>query len=226
MFPRALAVCAIGLWALPALFAQNEVPRKASEYPAHASWSGFEIGAENMFHSIPAEGGTIFARDYLVIEIAIYPSKRPVDIAAGNFTLRINGGQVLLPPESPGFVAASVRYPDWEQRAVTTASAGLDDKNVTLGAPPPVARFPGDPTAGAPRMPRQEPPDDIESVGQPKEHRSLEQLVALAALPEGEARLPRKGCLYFAFKGKLKRIHTLDLLYDDSLGNTATLKLQ
>ncbi len=220
---RVFAVCAI---AVPVLFAQYEVSRKASEYPAHASWPHFEIGAENMFHSIPAESGTIFARDYLVIEVAIYPGKQPVDIATGNFALRVNGSKVPVMPESAGFVASSVRYPDWEQRAITTASAGAGDGNVTLGAPPAVARFPGDPTVSAPRMPRQEPPDDVESVGAPKEHWSLEQLITRAALPEGETRMPRKGCLYFAYKGKLKRIHSLELLYDDNHGDAATLKLE
>src|SRR5438309_2338488 len=66
-------------------WAQYEVPRKANEYPAHASWPEFEIGAEYLVHSIPTDNGSLFARDYLVVEVAIYPGKQPVMISDAHF---------------------------------------------------------------------------------------------------------------------------------------------
>jgi hypothetical protein len=215
----------IVLFAAALASAQDDATRKASDFPAHASWPQFDIGAEYLVHSIPTEVGSIFARDYLVVEVAIYPRKQPVAISSAAFTLRVNGQRTVLYPESPGFVAASLKYPDWEQRPTLVGSVGVGDGSVIVGAPVPVGRFPGDPT-GNPRvnLPRKQP-DDTEAEGHPKQKVSVEDLVTRAALPEGEARVPTKGSLYFAFTGKLKSIHSLELLYEDTHGNKGSLKV-
>ena len=203
--------------------AQDDASRKANDYPAHASWPQFDIGAEYLIHSIPTEVGAIFARDYLVVEVAIYPGKHPVMISSAAFTLRVNGQRTVLYPESPGFVAASLKYPDWEPRPTLVGSVGVGDGSVIVGAPTPVGRFPGDPT-GNPRvqLPRKQP--DTGAEGHPKKA-SIEELVTRAALPDGEARIPAKGSVYFAFTGKLKSIHSLELLYDDTRGNKGSLSV-
>jgi hypothetical protein len=139
---------------------QYEVPRKANEYPAHASWARFAIGAEYLIHSIPTDNGSIFARDYLVVEVAIYPGKEPVNILDAHFTLCVNGKKSVLSTESPGFVAASLKYPEWEQRPTAVGSVGIGDGSVILGGPSATPRFPGDPTARAPvGLPRRDPDD-------------------------------------------------------------------
>jgi hypothetical protein len=56
--------------------------------PAHASWPRFEIGAEYLVHSIPTEKGALYARDYLVVEIAIFPGKQVVAITSNSFTAK------------------------------------------------------------------------------------------------------------------------------------------
>jgi len=205
--------------------AQYEVPRKASEYPAHASWQRFEIGAEYLVHSIPADNGSLFARDYLVVEVAIYPGKQPVIILDAHFTLRMNGKKSVLNAESPSFVAASIKYPDWEQRPELIGTAGVGNGSVMVGAPAPTPRFPGDTTGSRPiGLPRKEP-DNTDAAGQPRPYVSVDELIARAALPEGEARTPRRGALFFAFQGKLKSIRTLELLYDDTHGNRGSLSV-
>lgn len=187
--------------------AQSDGSRKAADYPAHASWAHFDIGAENLGHTIPADPDPLFARDYLVIEIAIFPSAQPITLSSAAFSLCVNGTKGVLFPESPGFVAASLKYPDWEKRPALIGTVEKGDGSVIVGAPPHVGRFPGDPN-GNPRidMPRQEPD------ARPKP--SAEDLVARAALPEGGTSKPVKGCLFFAFKGKLKSIHKLELVFD------------
>lgn len=213
----------IVLFAAALASSQDDALRKANEYPAHASWPQFNIGAEYLIHSIPTEVGSIFARDYLVVEVAIYPGKQPVTISSAAFTLRVNGQKSVLFPETSGFVAASLKYPDWEQRPTVVGSVGVGDGSVVVGAPTPVPRFPGDP-AGNPRvqLPRKQP--DTEAAGHPRKA-SIEELVTRAALPDGEFRMPTKGCLYFAFTGKLKSIHNLELLYDDARGNKGSLSV-
>jgi hypothetical protein len=205
--------------------AQYEVPRKASEYPAHATWPQFEIGAEYLVHSIPTDNGSLFARDYLVVEVAIYPAKQPIVISDAHFTLRMNGKKSVLNAESPSFVAASMKYPDWEQRPTVIGEAGAGNGSVIVGAPTPTPRFPGDRTGGRPiGMPRKEP-DNTDAAGNPRPYASVDELISRAALPEGEARTPRKGALFFAYQGKLKSIHKLELVYDDTHGNQGTLRV-
>lgn len=213
--------CCLALLVLCAASAQYEVPRKANEYPAHAVWPQFDVGAEYLIHSVPSESGSIYARDYLVIEVAIYPSKGPVTVLSSHFVLRVNDRKAALYPESPGFVAASVKYPNWSQDRSAVGTAQVGDGTVMIG-PRPASRFPGDPTASAPPVGTQ-PRTEEDPKPEPGPTVSVEDLIARAALPEGEARVPWKGCLYFAYDGKLKSIHKLELEYDDGRGHTGSL---
>ncbi len=202
----------IALLAVCAACGQDD-GRKASDYPAHAVWSQFEIGAEYLIHSIPTAKGALYARDYLVVEVAIYPGKQPVEISTNNFTLRVNGKKVVLHTESAGFVAASLKYADWEQRPTLIGTAGVGNGTVVIGKPPNQGRFPGDPTQDR-RLPEPRHPDDTDASGQANRV-DIDELVKLAALPEVETRERVKGCLFFAFEGKIKSIRTLDLEYGD-----------
>ncbi len=196
---------------LTALPAQDAPPRsKASEYPAHVSLPGLEIGADYLVHSIPGEKGFYFAKEYMVVDVGVFPAtSESFDIKSGQFALRINHGKSVLVPVSAGTVAAALKYPDWEQRPNLTAQAGP----LIFGAPPSVGRFPGDPRETPPiPNPAGGPPDPsgLEKA-QPK---TIEQSIANAALPEGQANKPVKGCLFFRFPGKMKSIRSLELMYD------------
>jgi hypothetical protein len=166
------------------------------------------VGAEYLIHSVPVETGAIYARDYLVIEVAVYPSKGSVTVLSAHFVLRVNDRKTVLYPESPGFVAASVKYPNWSQDREVAGTAQMGDGTVMIG-PRPASRFPGDPTGSAPPRPVPDP------NAEPRAPVNVEETIARASLPEGETRVPWKGCLYFAFDGKLKSIHKLELEYDD-----------
>ena len=104
------------LAALLPLYAQNGPPRsKASDYPAHVSLPGLEIGAEYLVHSIPGETGFYFAKEYLVVDVGVFSSTREgVAVKNDQFSLRINDGKLVLSPASPGTVAGALKYPDWE----------------------------------------------------------------------------------------------------------------
>ena len=221
LVPLALALA-------PMLLAQDAAPRsKASDYPAHAQLPAFEIGAEYLVHSIPSEKGEYWAKDYLVVEVAVFPAARNnVTVSSGQFRLRVNGKKAVLLTESPGTVAAALKYPDWETRPNLTASAGIGDAGVILGAPPAVGRFPGD-NRGAPPHPVPTNPSDQDGYSVTRDQGPpIEKAVEYAALPEGRFNEPVKGCIFFRFSGKLKSIKTLDLVYDPSAdGAGATLAL-
>ena len=202
----------IALMAVCAATAQND-PRKATDYPAHASWPKFEIGAEYLMHSIPTQKGTLFAGDYLVVEVSIYPGKTPLEISSGAFTLRLNGRKFVLNAEPPGFVAAALKYPDWEQHPTLVATAQMGDATVAVGQPPNPGRFPQDPNRDR-RLPQPGHPDDAERGGIDKSI-DIDQVIKFVSLPEVTTNERVKGCLYFRYSGKIKSIHTVDLEYKD-----------
>lgn len=198
-----------------ALYAQNPATRvKATDYPVHATLPNMEIGLEYLVHSIPAADRFYIAKDYLVVELAAFPStKDGIAISPSKFTLLVNGKNILY-TESPGMVAASIKYPDWEQHRQVTTEAGNGNASVVFGAPRPVGRFPGDNRDNVPmNIPRPPQPDDGKDLDKPRE-RPIEESISNAALPEGPTAKPVKGCLFFSFTGKTKSIKSLALIYD------------
>jgi len=205
--------------------AQDAARARISNYPAHAKLPALDIGAEYLLNSIPLAKGMYIAKDHLVLEVAIFPSTQAgVNVSTSQFTLRVNNKTILY-PDSPGAVAASLKYPDWQTRPTMTAEAGAGNGSVVLGAPPPVARFPGDHRADRPRVPRVPEPPDL--TGEPKaREQPIGVQIAIAALPEGPAQKPVKGFLFFPFSGKTKSIRSLDLIYDGGeSGQKTTISL-
>jgi hypothetical protein len=207
-------VAIVALAVSHALFAQDTPRSKISDYPAQAKLPAMEIGVEYLLNSIALDKGMYIARDHLVLEVAIFPSTQAgVNISSSQFTLRVNNKTILY-TDSAGAVASSLKYPDWQTRPNATAQAGVGNGSVIMGAPPPVARFPGDHRADRPppipRVPEQQDP-----TGQPKAaEQPIETQIAIAALPEGPSQKPVKGFLFFPFSGKTKSIRSLDLIYD------------
>ena len=207
-------VAFLALALVHALLAQEPPRSKISDYPAHAKLPAMEIGVEYLLNSIALDKGMYIAKDHLVLEVAIFPSTQAsVNVSSSQFTLRVNNKTILY-TDSPGAVASSLKYPDWQTHPNATAQAGVGNGSVILGAPPPVARFPGDRRAdrppSVPRVPEQQDP-----TGEPKAaERPIETQIAIAALPEGTSQKPVKGLLFFPFSGKTKSIRSLDLIYD------------
>lgn len=201
-----VALCGIAL-------AQHGVDAKPkpSDYPIHADAGGTIIGAEYLVRSVGGERDMFIVDEYLVIHVAVYPPKgRTVDVSNGHFRLRINGkDKELRLPQTPGMVAASLKYSDWERRRNLEIGGGLGDQTVILGRRQQAPRFPGDRRDAERRLPG--PITKAEQVGGSD---SPEQRVVTTALPEGSAAGPVAGHLYFAYKGKTTKIKSLELLYD------------
>jgi hypothetical protein len=210
---------------LAAIAAAQGTPPKASaaEYPVHAELGKLTLGVEYLVHSVPTPKGVLVSSDYLVIEVALFgPSLSAIDFRADHFRLRMNGDKYALMTQSPGMVAASMKYPDWQQRPTMTASAGNGTGEVIYG-PQPTPRFPGDPNARQIPIPR--PPEPENRSGQEKEPPvPVEEQIQKLALPEGKYPPPLAGLIFFPFHGKMKSIKTLELIYEGP-GGKATLKL-
>ncbi len=205
------------------LAAQYGTTPKASaqDYPVHATLEKLSIGAEYTVHSFSRGREMFIAKDYLVMEVALFPANgQSLRVNAGDFTLRVNGRKQALSPQAPEIVANALKYPDPNTGTGLHPTAQLGP--VILGQPRPAERFPGDPNAPNPR-PTQVPADS--PTGMDKEPPvTAEQLVVEAALPEGERHQPTSGFLYFPYRGKISHIRSLELVFSGAAGN-ATLPL-
>jgi hypothetical protein len=200
------------------LAAQSGTAPKASaqDYPVHAKLEKLSIGAEYLVHSFSRGREMFIAKDYLVVEVALYPANgESLLVNAGHFSLRVNDRKQVLLPQAPEFVANSLKYPDSNTGLHTVETLGP----VVLGQPRTVDRFPGDPNARSgpepPRVP-EDNPGGLEKSPPVKP----EELVVQTALPEGERRKPASGFLYFPYRGKVSRIRSLELLFASPAGST------
>ena len=198
--------------------ASGQVERGAADYPARVELGDATLAAEKLGPAVPSQQGSLYTDGYLVIEAAMFSkNRRNVSIRHEQFRLRINGAKTLVSPDTPGAVAASIKYPDWEQRRHVEVGTGMGDATVILGRPYPTERFPGDrrPTVGTVPNPVPRTPTAVDRA---PDATPIEETVARAALQEGDIALPTRGCLYFRFKGKLKSIRKLELIYARPLG--------
>jgi hypothetical protein len=199
-----------------ALAAQYGTATKASaeDYPARAKLEKLSIGAEYLVHSFSSGRQMFIAKDYLVVEVALFPANgQSLLVNPGDFSLRVNGRKQALLPQGPEIVANSLKFPDRSTGLQSVASLGP----IVLGQPTPVERFPGDPNAQTGRLPPGPPEDNLS--GQDKEPLvTAEELVVQAALPAGERRAPTSGFLYFPYRGKVGRIRSLELIFASPAG--------
>lgn len=184
------------------------------------------FSAEYMGHAVFAEGASIYVPGYVGVELEVIPAKdTSLMVSQNQFTLRVNGKRPPLLSQSPAMVAASIKYPDWEQRPTLEASAGVGSGAVIVGRPGYEPRFPGDqsrrPLPPLPRAP--EPVDPSGIVREQKEPQH--EIVAKVGLPEGEASKPVKGYLYFPHRGKPGSIKKLELLYNGPGGEQTIVLL-
>src|SRR5437763_336976 len=94
------------------LHAQGTKPReKPADYHVQSRIPGFDLAAEYLAHSMPEQGGVIDVNEYLVIELAVFPTTTAAPtVTSGEFTLRVTnnrGHKSVLSAQAPGMVAAS-----------------------------------------------------------------------------------------------------------------------
>jgi hypothetical protein len=213
-----LLVCCAG-----AVFGQGTEPKpKAEDYEVHAQAKDAAVGAEFTVHSFSRGEQMFIAKDYLVVEVAIYPPKgMTFDVHNSDFTVRVNGKKPLLEAQTPASVVSDMQHPEWKQPGGVTAGAGagVGNTGVTIGGPPVNSSpFPGSPPPGTKTYPPVEIPRDNPS-GVTKEPVRPDELLFETALVEGPHHSAVSGFLYFPFRGKVSSIKTLELLYEDAVLN-------
>jgi hypothetical protein len=221
---KSASVIATAILAASLAAAQPLTPKSSADlYPSHTTFGKYSLGADYLVHTIPSPPGGLFAADYLVIETALFgPNFQIAHLRSEHFRLRINGTKTPLPPQSPGTVAASLKYSNYENQRSVVLSGGVGNADVIYG-PRPTARFPGDPTVGRP-VPQTVPEPEHPGTEEKAPPVPIEERIQLLSWPEGEDLPPVAGLLFFRFTGKTKSIKSLELLYDGPLGK-AVIKL-
>jgi hypothetical protein len=209
------------LWCAGLVFGQGtETKLKAEDYEVHAQADNTAVGAEFTVHSYSRGEQMFIAKDYLVVEVAIFPPKgATLEIHNTDFSLRINGKKPLLDAQAPTAVVAEMQHPEWKQPGgvITEAGAGMGNSGVTIGGPPVNSNpFPGSRPPGSPTYPPVEIPRDNPS-GVTKAPVNPNELLLETALVEGPHHAAFSGFLYFPFRGKTNSIKTLELLYQDAV---------
>jgi hypothetical protein len=204
-----------------ALAAQYGTTPKTSEqdYPAHVKLDRLSIGAEYLVHSFSSGTQMFIAKDYLVVEVALFPANgQRLPVNASLFSLRINGHKQAVAPQPAEIVANALKYPDQNTSSGLQPTAQLGP--IVLGQPRPVERFPGDPTVTN-KPPLSRSPDDDPNAVAKEPAVKAEELVVQAALPEGERHGPTSGFLYFPYRGKLSHIRSLELVFASPAGSVS-----
>jgi hypothetical protein len=200
--------------AIGAAFGQGTKPKAIPEdYPVHSQIDSLGIGAEYMVHSFSQGEEMYLAKDYLVVEVALYPAKdHPVVVQYSDFGLRINGKKLPLLPQAPSMVASSLTHPEFRTEPHPEVAIGAGNRQVIWGAPvPPTVPNGQDPSTRGPQIPRV--PKDNPSGMDQREPVKPEELVVQTALPDGIQKWPVSGFLYFVYTGKTSSIKSLELVY-------------
>ena len=204
-----------------AAFGQGTEPKaKPEDYDAHAQARIATIGAEFTVHSFSRGEAAFIAKDYLVVEVAVFPPKgETLAVQIADFSLRLNSKKEVLQPQPPSMVAASLKHPEWEQPSGPTVTVGgaAGNTGVVVGGPPRnPTPFPGsNPPGHQPTSPAPVPNDT--RAGIEKEPVNAGVVLAETVFPEGSHHAPVSGFLFFPYKGKISSIKSLELLYEDAV---------
>jgi len=194
---------------------------KLEDFPVFEKTEKLAIGAEFMVHSFGRDSDRYVHEDYLTVEVGVYPINpiAPLLISRAHFTLRVNGKKEAILADTPGMVSMSLKYHDWDQESRRQEGPGQ-----TGGPRQAEPRFPGDNRPAKNRLP--DPPQAPEgTIPTGRAHVAPSELLREVALDEKEHKLPSGGYLYFPFRGKLKSIKTLDLIYNNG-PESITLRLR
>lgn len=198
-----------------------------SHFATHATLGGLTIAAEYLVRGLPGDKEVFFVRDFLVVEVALFPKAGAVYALPGSaFALRLNNGKTPLLPAPAQMVAASLKYEDWTVRPSLQTGISSDGGTIVIGGPQRTGRFPDDPTVV--RDPRRTPPrvETRSSLVSNEEASETAHEAAVAyALPETRFHAPVRGYLYFPYTGKTKSLKKVALLFQGD-GAAATLVLK
>jgi hypothetical protein len=188
----------------------KDAPVRAVGLPARATPGDYQyrvqagmltLCGEFMGHGVPTEeGGPYSTENYVVVEAALFGAPgAKIQLSYKDFSLRINGKKQAEPSQPYVTVFANLKDPEWEPPS--SALGGTTSINGAGGSQ-------SDGQKVVPKMPI-------------ALRHTMEQRVLKASISEGERALPQAGLLFFEYHGDLKKISSMELLYNGPAGKAA-----
>jgi hypothetical protein len=178
------------------------------EYQAQAKAGDVTIAADFVRHSVPTREGPLTNEDFVTVELGFYGAPdAKLHISMDDFSLRINGKKAALPSQPFGLLLPSIKDPEYiapeslKPAKSKTSVGGGEGGGGGQNDPPPVVHIP------------------IEV------QRAMAQRTQKAALPLGDRALPQAGLIFFSYRGNVKNIQSVELIYSGAAGK-ATLSLR
>ena len=212
-----------------ALFACAQVVPEpaATDYPAHSERDGISIGVrlltpDQVQHAIVAD----LKRCCLVIEIAVYPSKKkPIVILPEEFSLRIVGADKTIKPASSRLVASLLHNSDQSPHdAKTHGSVGVGYETASgrdaYGNRERISGVTTDAQVGVGTGGNDNAPAPSD-----QDRMAMELELSSKSLPEGSTAVPVAGYLYFPLSPKKQKNKSGYQLETTLTGQTLTLIL-
>jgi hypothetical protein len=174
----------------------------SADYAGHAEDKGVRIGAEVLS---PDNVRNMFSTDlssYVVVEVAVWPAGKPLDLAAVDFALKLDSNRGPIRPVSPRTISGVIQRKGQSRRddiilyptvGVTTGTWGTGT-NVGVG----VGMGGGAPGPASTDQDRRTMQMELEEKG----------------LPDTVVQKPVAGYLYFPAGSKNKKLTSLELIYD------------
>jgi hypothetical protein len=179
-----------------------------TEYQAQAKAGNVTIAADFVGHSVPTPESTYTTEQYVVVEAALFgKADDRVTLSPDHFSLRINGKKAAQQSAPYAMTFSSLKDPAWEE---SQAAAKVEKSKTSIGGS-------GGGAADEPKPLPPKMPLDLARV--------MQQKVQKASMPQGDRPLPVAGLLFFSYGGNLKKISSLELIYEGPAGK-AQLTLQ
>jgi len=205
---------AIGVFATaqpkPGLIVSTGVPPRPapSDYQAQGQTGTITIAADFTGHSIPTPDATFTTEQYIAFEVGLFGKAGDrTTLSPDQFSLKLNGKKSVIQSSPYALIFSSLKNPEWEEEQV---AAKVEKAKTSINGSG--GGGADDPKPAPPKMP----------IGVA---RAMEQKVQKAALPEGDRALPLAGLLFFQYGGNVKKLSSIELLYNGPAGK-AKLTIQ
>ncbi len=175
----------------------------AAEYQTAVKVGNYTLAVDFDANGVPTSDGVFSTEEYIVFEVALYgPPGSHAMLQLADFSLRINGKKQPTPAQPYTFVFKSLKNPEWESTLAYVPKESSNGINAGGGGRGGAA------DSGPPPKPKM--PLDVE--------RRMDLRVQKAAVSEADRPLPQTGLIFFPYSGKIKNIHTMDLIFSGAIG--------
>jgi hypothetical protein len=176
-------------------------PRAApTDYQFQTKVGTVTLAADFDGHAVPTLEAAYSSEEYVVVELAFFgePNAR-LKLSIEDFSLKINDRKAPYTSQPFGYVARSLKDPEWQPPEEDKEKKSKTSLNGSGG---------NDSSAPPPKMPM-----ELRRVMELRVHQSV--------LPEGDRALPVAGLIFFQYRGKEQNIKSMELVYNGPAGTVS-----